>query len=180
MENQELISVILGSSLLSGLFSAVLTQAVQTWLKSRELSKAVKFAALNLSHELESYANGCMEQLTEDDMDRQSRGAAGAIAEIPDFSIPKDDFSKFDPDIVDQLFSLPKHIRSARNEIDFISGTAGDHDEARKITIRHVKELGLLSLDLSIEVRKRYKLPSRIVKYGTSMTLFKALRSSAK
>jgi hypothetical protein len=169
------IQLILGSSFVS----AVTSQLLQARQKNKDTTKAVRFAALNLSHQLEDYAFECMEEFSDDDLFTQSNRQAGAWAKIPDFTIPKDDFSKFPIPLVDQLFSLPKDIRSAQKEVEFVAGIAGDLDDARSIAVRHVISLGIKTLELSCQIRAEYNLPERTVPYGSG-NLMDALKSNKK
>ncbi len=173
MEASTIIQIVLGSSLVSALTS----QAIQFWQKKNEITKIREFAALNLSHQLEDYAFECMERFSDDDLATQSKGAADEWADIPDFSLPKDDFSKFPIDLADALFALPKEIKSVKKEVEFLNGTVGDLDEARRVTTRGLIRFGIKSLKLSERVRDIYDLPARKAPYGSG-TLMEALKSN--
>lgn len=171
----DMLKIILGSSLIA----AFLTQCI-LWIQRRfEIAKATKFAALNLSYVLEAYAYECMDRISERDTHEQSGGQVGSLPTIPEFLIPKDDFSKLKIELVDELFSLPPDIRALRDEISFVGGTACDEEEAGKLITRGLIRFGIEALELSISLRTEYGLPARSVNFGHS-TLHKSLHAAKK
>ena len=157
-----------GMVLSSSVIGVVASQLFQLWLKRIEVSKINKYAALNLCHELEAYAHGCMDVFSDNDLYIQSHGGAGRAASIPVFEINRDDFSKFEIALIDRLIALPKNIKSAKKEFEFITNVVGDEDEAEVFVLNRILRFGVDALDLSENLRSYYRLPSSVVKYGST------------
>jgi hypothetical protein len=163
MNWQTIVSIVLGSGLLSAIFSNLLDR----FLNAREAHRYNKFIALTLAHDLEAFSWRCAELVSDHDTYNQSDGHAGRRIGYPpeDFQIPDESFKGFDTSILDRVYRLPLSIRAAKGQIDFWHTVVGD-DEATGSAYKETLRLGKEAIEIALEIRKKYKLLIRPIEFG--------------
>ena len=163
MEWQTIIPIVLGS----GLVSAIFTNLLDRFLSAREAHRYNKFIALTLAHDLEAFSWKCADLATDHDLYDQSEGHAGSrIANPPDtFKIPDESFKGFDTEILDRVYRLPLSIRAAKSQIEFWDTVSGQ-DEAFGAAYEETISLGNEAIEIASEIRRKYDLLVRPIKFG--------------
>ncbi|UAL10157.1 hypothetical protein [Caulobacter segnis] len=80
MEEEKIIGLILGSSVIGGVISGLIAQGAPWWRERLAANKTAAFSALRLALLLEEFAGDCASLYGDHDTYRSSRGGAGASA----------------------------------------------------------------------------------------------------
>ena len=163
MDLSTIIPIVLGSSITT----VIITQAFNYFSNRNKLKNINKFIGLSLAKDLELYSWRCGIALSDHTMWEDTSGSCGRqITELPNvFKLPNEDYKFFDLLILDKVYAFPLKLESADRAAQFFFEVAG-RDEAYEKIFNECNELGAEALELATEIRNKYKLLIRPIKFG--------------
>lgn len=165
MDTTTVVTVILGSSFLSAIFTWILNFLI----KQREVKSHNRFIGLTLAKNLESYSWNCAEAVANYSLHSESDGSAGednvTIPEI--FELPDENYRHFDVDILDEVYAFPLKVKSAERQAKFSFEVEGI-EEAIWSTFEECIKLGMAANEIAKLIRKKYSLSTRPVAFGVT------------
>jgi len=158
-----IITIVLGSSVLS----TVMIILINWFSQKRERSRYNSFIALTLSHSYEKYAHSCLDIVNDGELYWSSGGQAGNPMGTPPkpFELPAENFREFDINLLDNIFEFPQKVSFATDEVAFIASVS-DEEDARGASCKNTIELASIAISLADQLRKKYSLPKRKLKFG--------------
>ena len=163
MDTSTVLTIILGSSLLS----AVLTNVVSVLKSKNETKSRVNHVALNIAHMLEKYTYDCMSALDDHCNAKSSNGNIGdLLSKIPIFpELPDYDYKNFDLHLLDRIFDFQQQVIFASQSLSF-SFDVLDGEEACDHGYDLCLKLAINSLCLADCIRKKYRFKYRDLSFG--------------
>lgn len=158
-----ILTIVFGSSVLS----TAMTVSINWIYKKQERSRNNSYIALSLSHSFERYAHRCIGIVSDDQLYISSGGHAGNRMGMPPkpFDLPDDNFRDFDLYLLDRLFEFPQKVFFATDEVSFLAEVS-DEEDARSTSAKNTIELAHIAITLADQLRKKYNLPKRTLKFG--------------
>jgi hypothetical protein len=154
----------------SALVATVAGAAINAWLDSRKSKHATRFDALSAAVTLEGYALTCADKIADHDLALSSDGHAGAflgsVPEFPKLSVVAGFLRPKKASVANRLMIFPQEIRQADQQIAFWWDVTADVEQMRVAAVVQVSQIGLKALDLAIDIRDAFKLPTRELVFG--------------
>lgn len=163
MKLSSILAIVAGSSVIS----ALVTIAVETLRRRFASQRHDDHLAMKIAFLVEDYAIDCAHALADHDTAIQSSGAAGKHLGSPPkmASLPDDDYSSFEQNLLAKLLDFPQRVRMAVDEVEFDFGVVGQ-ESAQETAYKRTVELAQLALSIGDSLRAKYKLPRRDLVYG--------------
>jgi len=162
LSNNDIIKVVLGTGLLSGLVSALVAWAREYLAEKKKNWRSAQFSALRLSASLESFSIECAEMLLDNNAFYDSNGHDGnPISQIPKLSSFPEDivWIALDTDLCEKVLAIPNKIRLSNGYISSVMDYE-DAYEALAASSRNIGLCGYHAWEIASELRNRYKLPA--------------------
>jgi hypothetical protein len=167
-----LVSVALGSGLVSGLVTQVIGWKIKERDDERQIRRVSSFLAISIASNLEKFSIECASVIQNIANHSSSEGEIGEIADLP--SLPEYpsnlDWTGFEGVLCSRVLSLRLELELSRRAVDFsfeLEGHLAGGDEVS----RQASSIGLRAWQLATDLRRYYDLPHfRIDEYGWDFT----------
>jgi hypothetical protein len=167
-----LVSVALGSGLISGLVTQVIGWKFKERDDEKRIRRASSFLAISIASSLEEFSINCASVIQNISNHNSSGGEIGEIAALPLLpEYPSNlDWTGFERVLCSRVLSLRHELELSRRAVDFsfeIEGHLAEGDE----TSQQASTIGLRAWQLAADLRRYYDLPHfRIDEYGWDFT----------
>lgn len=154
----------------SALVSTIVNFAITAWSERRAVRKQTRFDALKAAVVLEGYAIECFNSGEKHKLAFESDGHAGEllnkVPEIPTIQIVSGFLQPKKAAVADKLMKFPQELLQENQSIEFCWDIA-EHEMALDAALKSVSKMGIEALDIALELREIFKLPTRRLVIGT-------------